>query len=66
MAAFLAVGRQLLFIVPALLILPRHFGLDGVFYAFPVADLLGFLTALPVTVRQFIKYGGKTEPVASL
>ena len=61
MAAFLSVGRQLLFIIPALLILPRYFGLDGVFLAFPVADFLGFLMALPVTVRQFVKYGGKTD-----
>ena len=56
MAAFLAVGRQLMFIVPALLILSRYFGLAGVFYAFPTADFLGFLMAVPVTVRQFRKY----------
>lgn len=55
-AAFLAVGRQLLFIIPSLLILPRYFGLDGVFYAFPTADFFGFLIAFPVTVQQFKKY----------
>ncbi len=61
MAAFLSVGRQLLFIIPALMILPRYFGLEGVFYAFPTADFLGFLMAVPVTVQQFRKYGGKNE-----
>ncbi|MBR1777343.1 MAG: MATE family efflux transporter [Alphaproteobacteria bacterium] len=59
MAAFLAVGRQLLFIIPSLLILPRYFGLNGVFYAFPTADLLGFFVAVPITVQQFRKYGKK-------
>ena len=57
MAAFLAVGRQLLFIIPSILILPRYFGLAGVFYSFPTADFLGFLMALPVTAQQFKKYG---------
>ena len=57
MAAFLAVGRQLLFIIPALLILPPRFGLAGVFYAFPTADLFGFIMAVPVTIHQFKKYG---------
>ena len=60
-AAFLAVGRQLLFIIPALSILPRYFGLAGVFYAFPTADFLGFLMAVPFTVQQFKKYGKSDE-----
>lgn len=63
MAAFLSVGRQMLFIIPALLILPRYLGLDGIFFAFPVSDFLGFLMALPVTVHQFVKYG--REPTSS-
>lgn len=56
MAAFLSLSRQLLFVVPAIMILPRYFGLTGVFYAFPTADFLGFLTSLPVAVMQFKKY----------
>ena len=62
MAAFLAVGRQLMFIVPSLLILPRYFGLNGVFYAFPVADFLGFLMAFPIMVMQFKKFGKTPIP----
>lgn len=61
MAAFLAVGRQLLFIIPALSILPHYFGLDGVFYAFPTADFFGFLMAVPVTMQQFRKYNKLAE-----
>ena len=62
-AAFLAVGRQLLFIIPALLVLPRHFGLAGVFYAFPTADFLGFLMAVPFTVLQFKKYKKQEQEI---
>jgi putative MATE family efflux protein len=38
-AMILSLSRQVLLLIPALLILPRFFGLDGVFAAGPVADL---------------------------
>ena len=37
-AMILSLSRQVLLLIPALLILPRYFGLNGVFYAGPVAD----------------------------
>lgn len=37
-AAVLSLSRQVLLLIPALLILPRFFGLNGVFYALPVSD----------------------------
>ncbi len=55
-ATFLALSRQLIFIIPGLIILPRYLGLEGVFYAFPAADFLGFLISIPIAVRQFRKY----------
>jgi putative MATE family efflux protein len=39
-ALFLSLSRQVIFLIPALLILPRVFGRTGVWMAFPVADLL--------------------------
>lgn len=39
-AAFLSLSRQILILIPALLILPRFFGLDGVLYSGPLADLV--------------------------
>lgn len=42
-AMFLSLSRQLVFLIPALLILPRFFKLDGVFMAGPVADFLSSL-----------------------
>ena len=57
MAAFLALSRQLLFVIPGIVLLGRRIGLNGVFYAFPLADALGFLVAIPVTVHLFRKFG---------
>jgi putative MATE family efflux protein len=38
-AALLSLSRQVLLLIPAILILPRFFGLNGVFYAGPLADI---------------------------
>lgn len=44
---FLSISRQLLFLVPAVCILPNFFSLDGIWYAMPVADALAtILTAI--------------------
>lgn len=39
---FLSLTRQLLFLIPGLLILPRYWGLDGVWAALPVSDFVSF------------------------
>lgn len=41
-ALLLSLSRQVLFLIPLLLVLPRMFNLHGVWYAFPLADLLSF------------------------
>lgn len=38
-ASILSMMRQLILLIPLLLILPRFFGLDGILYAGPVADI---------------------------
>lgn len=38
-AMFLTLSRQLLLLIPLLLILPKFYGLDGILYAGPLADL---------------------------
>lgn len=42
----LSVTRQCLFLIPALLIVPLHFGLDGVWMASPIADTLSAVVAV--------------------
>lgn len=40
---FLSLARQLLFFIPALLMLPRFLGANGVWLSIPVSDFTGFL-----------------------
>lgn len=42
---FLSVTRQLLFLIPLLILLPRWWGLDGVWMSMPVSDSISFFTA---------------------
>lgn len=37
---FLSLTRQVVFLIPLVLILPVHFGLNGIWFSFPLADLL--------------------------
>ncbi|PYZ92065.1 MATE family efflux transporter [Salipaludibacillus keqinensis] len=41
-ALILSMSRQVLFLIPLVLILPQFFGVWGVWIAFPVADILSF------------------------
>lgn len=36
---FLSLSRQVIFLIPILLILPRHYGIDGVWWSFPASDV---------------------------
>jgi putative MATE family efflux protein len=44
-AMLLSLARQVLFFIPALLILPHFLGITGVWLAMPLSDTLGFLLA---------------------
>lgn len=55
-AMCLVLSRQLLFLAPALYILPHYFGLRGVYAAIPVSDTLAFLCALEIFRRQMLHY----------
>ena len=39
-AFVLSIMRQVIFLIPLLLVLPLFFGLKGIFMSFPIADLL--------------------------
>ena len=45
---FLSLSRQVLFLIPLLFLLSRAFGLEGVWLALPVSDVLAFLLTLIV------------------
>lgn len=52
-AIFLSLTRQLLILIPCLLILPRFWGADGVWYSMPLSDLLASVIAGVMLYRQF-------------
>lgn len=43
---FLSLTRQLIFLIPFLLVFPRHFGIDGVWASIAAADILAFIVAV--------------------
>ena len=43
---FQSLTRQLLFLIPGLILLPPHLGLDGVWLAIPVSDVLSFFVSV--------------------
>ena len=63
-ATLLAIGRQGLFFIPALLILPRFCGLQGVEMSQAVADLCTCLLALPFAIWITRKLANQ-EPLPS-
>ena len=54
-AILLSMTRQMLFILPLLVILPPLWGQDGVWYAIPIADTMAMLLALGLLIYQLRK-----------
>ena len=54
---FLSMTRQILFLVPLILILPIFFGIEGILLSGPVADLLAGITALIMVKMEFKEMG---------
>ena len=53
---FLSLSRQLLFLIPFLLILPRFWGITGVWSSMPMADFISFMTTIG-TFMYFVRKG---------
>ena len=57
-ALLVTLSRQVLILIPMVIILPKFFGLNGVWYAFPVSDATSFLITLILvkkTMRQLTR-----------
>lgn len=52
---FLSLARQVLFLIPLLLIMTRHFGLDGVWMSFPLSDSFATIVTAVMIYIQFRK-----------
>ncbi len=50
---FLSLTRQIVFLLPLILVLPLFWGIDGIMYAAPVADCLAAAIAIVMAIKEF-------------
>lgn len=55
--AFLSLTRQIIFLLPPMVVLPVFMGIDGILWAGPFADLLSAAAAILLIVVEFRKMG---------
>lgn len=48
----LSLSRQLLILLPVLLIVPRFLGLNGVWLTYPISDILSFILTLAFMIKE--------------
>lgn len=53
--AFLSLSKQIIFLLPLLIILPHFFGIDGIMYATPISDLIAFFIAVILLFMELKK-----------
>ena len=60
---FLSLTRQLIFLLPALIVLPHFFGVEGVWYSIPLADATSTIVTAAVLFYNMSKFRkkGKAE-----
>ena len=51
-AMFLSLTRQVIFLIPLMLILPEYFGVTGVWLSFPLGDLMAFSVSMIMVIKQ--------------
>lgn len=51
----LSLSRQTLFLIPLLLLLPEYYGIDGILYAGPIADIAAATFALVLIIFEMIQ-----------
>ena len=61
---FLSLSRQLIMLLPLAYLLPRRWGLDGVWYSMPISDGMAFAITIPILVwyiRKMKQVARQTE-----
>lgn len=53
--AFLSLTRQIIFLLPSILVFPLLWGIDGIMYAGPVADGCAFAVSVAMIIRELSK-----------
>ena len=61
---FLSLTRQIIFLLPLILIFPMIMGIDGIMYSGPVADLAAASVSALMVLREFRRMGRERVPEA--
>ena len=54
--AFLSLTRQVIFLIPLVLVMPTFFGVKGILYTAPISDTLAFILAITLVLIEFKKF----------
>ncbi len=57
-STFMALSRQIIYLLPLVVILAPLFGITGLLYAAPIGDILAFLTCLVLYRREICRLSG--------
>lgn len=60
---FLSLTRQILFLLPLILILPALFGIDGIMFAGPTADLIAAVCSLLLAAKELRRIRSLESPL---
>ena len=63
-SAILSLSRQILLLIPAMIIFGELFGIEGVLYAGPFADAIAFLISLVLLIFEFKHLNANSNEVA--
>jgi Na+-driven multidrug efflux pump len=61
---FLSLTRQVLMLIPLLVILPRYYGVNGVWYSMPISDMVAAILTVITLLLQFKEW--KHEKINNL
>ncbi len=64
-SAFLSLSRQIIILIPALIILGNNFGLNGILYAGPVADAIAFLIATILLIYEVKNFNTEKKEIST-
>lgn len=60
-SAALSLSRQVVFLIPAMIIYPVFMGVEGILWAGPTADLMAFLLATALLVKNYRRLGNEDK-----
>ena len=58
---FLSLSRQMIFLLPLLILLPPMMGVDGVWWSLPASDTISFFVTLAILIRYMREFKGRVK-----